>query len=483
MTDSRVPGRTPLRPWLPVAGVAFLALAASISGLGNQWSQDDFPLIWKNPAMHDLSGAWRFFLEPYWPEPFIQALYRPFASVSFALQWAISGGSPMLFRIASYLLYAGSAVALFFLARRLLPVAAAFAAAALFAVHPVHVESVAVAVNQAEIWVGLLACVIVLYYLRARSRGGPLTRREILVLAALYLAACLFKENALMIPGFLLLAEPLLIRTGEPWRARAGVLRLPFLVLALVAVAFYGVRTLVLRGDAVGTFAAEGFFGLDMTERGLTMLAVVPEWVRLLVWPAHLQADYSPSEIVGATGWGMQQTLGAVLLLALLLTALVSWRRAPVITFGLGWTAIALFPVSNVLVTTGIVMAERTLFLPSVGFLLAVGGAAALLVGRAEAGARVALAAGLGVLLIAGTYRSGLRHPVWQDQFTLWHSTAIRDAPLSYRARHALAEMLFLAGAEGEAEQHYRAAIALYPRMSTVYLDYANKLRVKGHCY
>jgi len=88
------------------------------------------------------------------------------------------------------------------------------------------------------------------------------------------------------------------------------------------------------------------------------------------------------------------------------------------------------------------------------------------------------------VLIILGVYRSTTRHPVWADQFTYWYVTANEDAPLSFRAHHALAEMYVTAKAEGRAEEEYRVAIALAPPgVSTVYLDYANRLRLRGFCY
>ena len=104
------------------------------------------------------------------------------------------------------------------------------------------------------------------------------------------------------------------------------------------------------------------------------MLGVVPEWFRLFFWPEHLRADYSPHEIVGATHWGVAQTFGAALLVADLLS---SRGRAgaprPAVTFGILWTAIGMSLVSNVLFATGIVLAERTLFLATIGVVIAGG--------------------------------------------------------------------------------------------------------------
>lgn len=464
-------------------GIAFVAIAASIWGLGNYWAQDDFPLIWKYDAVHHLPGAWQFFAKPYWPPPFSPDLYRPLALVTFALQWAVAGDTAIVFRIVSYLLYAACSIAVFLLARRLMPFAVAVAIGALFAAHPVHVEAVAMAVNQGEIWVGLLACLITVRYLRARA-AGPLGGRDEAIMAVTFAIACLFKENALMIPGFLLAAELLLVRAPVPLRERVAGIRRFYLLLALVAVSFYWVRTLVLGGSLIGSFTAEGLAGLTLSGRALTMLQVVPHWARLLVWPRNLQADYSPQEISTAEGWGDGQTLGILLVAMALLLLAWTWRRVPVSAFGLAWLAIALFPVHNVLVPTGIVLAERTLFLPSIGFLIAVGGLAAHLLPQAGLRYRQLVAAATGALVVIGVYRSTTRHPIWEDQFTLWYQTANRDAPKSYRAHHALAEMYFIAGVEGRAEREYRLAIQYAPPgISSVYFDYANRLRLKGFCY
>jgi hypothetical protein len=463
--------------------VVLLAVAASISGIANQFAQDDFAIIWKNQAVHQLGHALRFFAEPYWPKPFTPDLYRPLALVSYAVQWAGSGGGALTFRIVSYLLYAVTCLAMFRVARLTLPLAAAFGAAALFAVHPVHVEAVAVAVNQGELWVGLLSCIAVFRYVTARRAGGALSIRTTLGIGALYLVGCFFKENALVLPGLLAAAELFLVPAGEPLRVRVRQVRFLYLFLVMLAIAFLSVRTAVLGGSVRGTAIAEALAPQGVWGRLLTMLTVVPEWIRLLLWPAHLQGDYSPQEIPGQNTWITADTLGALLLVAAVIAAVAARRRAPTITFGLAWTAVALFPVHNVLVPTGIVLAERTLLLPSIGALIALGGLGALLVER-EPAIRPGLAVLTSLLLILGVYRSTTRHPVWSDQFNYWYMTANYDAPDSYRAHHALAEMYVLARADGRAEQEFRLSIALAPPyVSTVYLDYANRLRLKGLCY
>jgi hypothetical protein len=221
-----------------------------------------------------------------------------------------------------------------------------------------------------------------------------------------------------------------------------------------------------------------------MGQRAIAMLAVVPHWFRLLFWPAHLQADYSPGEIVAQTVWGPGQTLGVLLLAAVILATLFCRRRAPMIAFGLAWCAIALFPVHNVLVPTGIVLAERTLFLPSIGAMLALGGLGAVLVERATPRSRMILSAATAALLMLGMFRSLTRHPVWHDQFGLWYRTANEDAPLSFHAHEALAEAYFNVGVERMAEEEYQLAMQFAPPgMTRPMMQYGDKLRQRGYCY
>ena len=140
-----------------------------------------------------------------------------------------------------------------------------------------------------------------------------------------------------------------------------------------------GILYLVVRTKITGTLA--GDFPTSQSgkpRRGsecFTALRISLEWVRLLLWPAHLQADYSPRDIERATSFGLQQAAGLTLLLGVRAITLATWKRLPVVAFGLCWTAPRDFPVSNLVLKAGILLAERTLFVPSVGAMMVLGGA------------------------------------------------------------------------------------------------------------
>ncbi len=486
MADDPGPVATSPARWGPALGLTLLVLASTWAGVGNGWVQDDLPIIFVNALVHSLGNLGQLFTHSYWPAPYPPDLYRPMAMVGFALQWSVAGGEPLVFRLVSIALYLVVTLALWRLALRLLPRGPAWVVAALFAVHPVHVEAVAVAVNQGELLVALVLILGMNAWIDRRKAGAPTGGWWGARLAAAYFVGILIKEHAVVFPALLAALEFTVLDDRRPFGTRLREHRQFLLGAALAVVLAVAMRDQVLAGNTRGSFTAEALEGLGVGGRALTMLSVVPEWARLLIWPRHLQADYSLQEIVPATGFGAAQLLGTALLLLAIVILLACRRRLPVAAFGVGWLAIALGPVHNVLVPTGIVLAERTLFLGSAGFLL---GGVALLAGARERvaarwprGTRGVVLAGLGALLAMGISRSTSRQRVWHDLPTLWRQT-LTDAPLSYRAHHAWAEILFKGGAKGPAEQHFRRAIALHPRGWPVYLELADKYRLSGNCW
>jgi tetratricopeptide (TPR) repeat protein len=212
------------------------------------------------------------------------------------------------------------------------------------------------------------------------------------------------------------------------------------------------------------------------------MLQIVPQWLRLLAWPAHLRAEYSPGEFVASKSFGAPEALGLVLVLGAITAIWYARRRAPGVAFGVAWTAVALIPVSNVLLPTGILIAERTLFLPSVGFVLAVGGLVTWLLERprfAGLAWRRGLAIATGILVIAGVARSASRERVWRDPQSLTFARLV-DAPQSWRVEQAHGEMLFDSGDPGDAVLAFRDAIANAPETWRPRNRLAQRLRMIG---
>ncbi len=459
--------------------VAVVAVAAAAAGLANGFAYDDIPLIVRDDRLHSLGHLPGLLFDTYWPAvPLGPAgrLYRPLTSLLLSVQWAVGSGSPLPFHIVSTLLYLCAALLVLALARRLLPAGPAAVAATLFAAHPVHTEVVGNVVGQGELLaaIGVLVAAILTVDL---TRCGA-TRGRLAGVVAGFAGSLLAKEHALVFLGL----APLLVAAAGGWRAlrREATGRL-LLMLLLVAMLYLTLRHAVL-GSLEGDLPHPAWWGVPPLERVLTMLAALPLLAARLLWPAHLQADYAPLEVELVRGMGAR-LIGGLLVLLGFTVALVLLRRRRVARLGLGWLALALLPASNLLFPTGIVLAERTLFLPSIGLCLAAG-AVVEAVQHVRAWGRRPAALGAGMLwalVLLGVVRSAARLPVWADNSVLF-ATTVRDAPRSYWAWRNYAGDLVLQGRGIEALAAYRRSLQLFRGDPTVYDDLAGVDRRRGRC-
>lgn len=470
---------TPLPAWFSPLLVAGLAAIVSAAGLGNGFAYDDVHLVLRNDRLHDLARLPALFAESYWPPVPLGPdgrLYRPLTAAAFAIQWALGGGSPFAFHLVSAGLYVLVSLLVLALARRVLPLGPATAAAALFAIHPVHTEVVGNVVGQGELlaagW-GLLALILAL----DGERSGWSARRTAGVLGALT-AALLSKEHAVVVP----LLFPVLLLAGG---GRAALLResagKAVVLMAGVLILYLSLRHAVL-GAISGDLMHPAWRGELAATRWLTMLAAVPTLIRLLVWPAHLQADYSPQELQVVHTLSGPALIGLGLLLGLGAIAFAA-RRHPAVPAGLAWTALAFLPAANLLLPTGVLLAERTLFLPSVGACLIAGGVAAGLGRRHAAVSAVRLGWGALVIgfILLGVTRSAWRLPAWRDNRVLFSQT-VRDAPESYWAWRNYAGDLVLRDQPDSARLAFERSLALFDRDPNVMDDLAGLERREGRC-
>ena len=465
--------------WL-YAGVAALALLASANSLANGFAYDDVALIATSQRVHSWDAWWTEFARTYWPEG---DGYRPFTMLAWRAQWTAGGGSPLVFHAVSMALHVATSIAVAWLGLLILPFAAAVAASALFAVHPVHTEAIANVAGQSELFVALASVLATAIYVRARSAGAVSTRAWGAI-AGLYAAACLFKEHAIVLPALLLLAEATVVPDDRPLRARLVSLRVPVLVLALVGVAYLWARSAVVIGvSGFRPFVVFQVLQLSAFDRALTMIGAATEWFRLLLWPARLATQYSPPAIEVAQGFSVSLVPGLLVVVATIGTLVACWKRSPVTSFGIAWLIITLLPASNFLVPAGFLIAERTLLLPSVGAMIALASAIPALVALADRRRvpRAAIATAVGVLVALGALRSITRNPVWQNDDRLWRQGVV-DTPDSYLAHFRLGLHLFATQRPAEGERHYRRAIELFPYDPLVVYSFAEQLRVLGRC-
>src|SRR2546427_3692860 len=277
----------------------------------------------------------------------------------FALDRLLDGTA--WFHLVNVLWHVATVVAVAALARRWAGDVAALAAGLLFAVHPVHVEAVANVVGRAELMAALFTVLAVYAAVERDSVGWS---------AALLALGLLSKENAAVAPG--LIACAWLLGFRRPDRRRLAAYVASWVILA---VAYAAVRWIVLHPYARTDVQAPVFIGASPFAVRLSAVTALADVVRLLVFPLALRADYSPNERTLVTSVVDGRFLLGLAALGLWVGLLVwTWRRGRrTEALGLAWVGIAFLPVANILFPTGVLVAERTLYLPSAGLALAFG--------------------------------------------------------------------------------------------------------------
>jgi len=531
--------RTLGHPWLEFATATvaafLLTLLAFGPGLRAAFVSDDVNAIVENEWVAgdlDAAGILRNF--SWWGAGRSDSRgYRPAATLSFALSRAASGSEPYGFRIVNYALNALCAGLLFALARVLgLGLAAAGAAAALFAVLPIHSEAVIWIVGRAELGATagflLAALLCVLVRQREATRGTRQAAWPLLVGAAGTVAVGMaFKENAvtaLALPAIFLLcagpvaaaaprvAEPERAAAKKPTRSRAAAGRgatttraapaaagfddsVPGsnpaawsgALVATGALAVGAAAYLVLRALAAGpppdskaiTLLDNPLAVVDVATRLLGAVAVLGRYVALTLWPASLSVDYSYDAL--GIGPGFRANGDSLVALAFLAAAAWAWLRAPgrrdVVRAGLLMTAASYSIVSNTVFVLGTILGERLFYLPTAGLCLAAVAMAEPLLPAASRGAwrpaSVAAATVLVAMVVAATMVGRERATDWMTPVSLFEA-AVATVPRSARARMELASAYGTAGRVDEALPHFAAALEIDPTYAAAAYNQAN---------
>jgi tetratricopeptide (TPR) repeat protein len=456
-----------------VAGLVY------VNSLGNGFAYDDVPIIQENPTLHSWSELATAIVRPYWPGPTGReaSLWRPVTTATLGAQYVAFGGAHLPFHLLNVVLHAASAVLVFLLLGQLMTAGAALVGGLVFAVHPLHVEAVANVVGVAELISGsvvLAACLL-------HVRSGPSTGwRLALLLGGLYAVGFGAKESAVTLPGLIFLLDAARQQIGlrelpeyvaRRWRA--------YFVMFVVAASM-----LLARLEVLGSIAnPSGPLGAGLLEdvpRIWTLGEVWTHYVRLWVFPLDLAADYSPNVIPISTGWHAANVLGVLLALAVFTGCLIAWRR-PALTpgsgsaraaaFGVLWFAIAVSPISNTLFVSGVLLAERTLYLPSVGLAAATGWMFVRVASRRPVLAPVLLS----MALLAGAVRTWTRNEAWRDNQTTF-TILVRDYPYSGRSQWVLGDNFMERGRVSEALFAYRSAVNLLGRSYILLLHVAERL-------
>lgn len=400
---------------------------------------------------------------------------RPLPSVTFAIDWWRGGGQAAAFQQTNVLLHAANALLVFALlllaGRSARPpdataspwaLAAPLLAAALWAVHPIQVQTVTYVVQRMAELAALFTLLSVIFYVRGRTaprRQAPWLAGAVVAFAL----GALCKENAWVTPALWWLAEFGLCRGGRPLLAT----RADRLLFALP----FGLAVLVILDVAsgVGPLARHFLPGYEvrdftLAERLLTQPRVILFHVSQILWPAPGRFSVE-HDFLASTGVFSPPSTAAALLAVLAwcaggLLALMS-RHGRIAGFWMLWLVVGLVPESSVPPLE--MVFEHRMYLPGVALFALAGMAAAPLFGAATRPPRLIAAAAGGLAVLALSWITPAQVRLWSSHLTLYEN-AVGHAPTSGRAWAGYGAALLEAGRGGEAGTALRRAVDLDPR-------------------
>ena len=348
--------------------------------------------------------------------------------------------------------------------------------ATVFALHPLHVESVAWASERKDVLSGLFWMLSLWAYARFAERPGSL-QRYLLVFGSLALGL-LAKPMLVTLPFVLLLLDfwPLrrLARAGSERLVDADLLRrtlcekLP--LFALVAAA--SVVTYIAQ-QSKGAMADWTAFPVSV--RASNALISYVSYIGKALWPSGLAVFYPHPK--GAVSFPLSLAAGLVLLLLTALAIRLA-RRRPYLPVGWFWYLGTLVPVIGIVQVGAQAMADRYTYIPLVGLSIAMAWGVEDLIGQSHRAKAAAAALG-GVGVAALGFAASLQVGHWRDGESLFRH-ALRVAEPSHVAHCALGSALIKRGSANEALKHFEEAVRIAPELTGPRVALASALYDRG---
>jgi tetratricopeptide (TPR) repeat protein len=468
-----LPGTRPSRLWTDGLLLTFLtafALLPYLNTLRNLFVYDDSSQVVNNPYLQNFHHLKEIFTTPVWSflgGDYSHNYYRPLMLLGYLLCHQLFGFRPLAFHLVNVVLNMVVVLLLFLVTGRMFnDNRLAFVAAGLFAVHPIHSESVAWIAAVTDLELTLFYLLAFWFFLGLSKLSGPRLVLGELSMAASFGLALLAKEPAVTLVVLATLYEHCWREDRKETRVETKLLRYGPLWLLLFAY-------LIFRVHFMGALAARSQLpdmGLD--EEILSALALAGQYVWKLFWPAKLCAFHVFH--VSTSLFDPRVLGGAGALMGLVFLFVFFRNREPLVSFGVLFFFLNLVPVLNAHWMAANVFTERYLYLPSVGFCWVLGWAGAALwrtaTKRSVWWRGVVIVSAIAIAAVC-TLRIMRRNQDWHDDMRLYKATVALQ-PDAYIIHINLAAIYLDQNDFKNAEQELREANRVAPDYPLILNNY-----------
>ncbi|XP_063357146.1 protein O-mannosyl-transferase TMTC1 isoform X2 [Pelmatolapia mariae] len=492
--------RVTVRPETVWAAGRYIALAALCilcysNSLHGELVHDDVWAIVNNPDVRPGSSLRNIFSDDFWGKRMADNTshksYRPLCILTFKLNIVLGGMTPLYFHIVNVCLHCTVTCLLMhvcqchvFENRRL-----AFVTALLFAVHPVHTEAVSGIVGRADVLACLLFLLTFLSYIRSVSgRVSEDTLAFTVSSSSLFLSlllgtcAMLVKETGITVFGVCLLYDALVLcRKPLMHHVSSSTLREllhicnPFIKRACLITGYVVIIVsfrLWLMGGSMPLFSEQdnpASFSPHFLTRFLTYSYLLSFNAWLLLAPIVLCYDWQVGSITLVESLGdvrnVATMLLAVVMIALCLHCIFSLQRrdSREVLVGLLFLVFPFIPASNLFFRVGFVVAERVLYMPSMGYCILVAHGLGRLCSSVGRWGTAVLSVSMLLLVLLFSWKTVHQNNVWLSREALFLS-GIQTLPHNAKVHYNYANFLKDTSRHQEAIHHYTTALRLYPR-------------------
>lgn len=434
------------RLWLKRGILAIALLVPVLLAYSNSFragfTLDNEFIILKNPALQTATSAnVDLILEHtyWWPKEEV-GLYRPLTTLSYLLNYSVFGNreNPVGYHVVNLLLHCMNVFLVYLLAKRFihgnwLPELIALA----WAVHPVLTESVTNMVGRADLLAGAGILGGFLLYLKSSESSGWPRIGYLAALAGITAVGVFSKENAVAILGVVILYEATFYK--ERKNLRAAALGCLAIVIPIACLLYQRARLLAAYPPQHYLFLENPLIAARFIQAKLTAIYVMAICIWKMVWPATLSPDYSYNQIPLVSG-SLHDWIAWAAIAAILVAAVILFKRNKTAFFFIAFAFVVFAPTSNLLFDIGAIMAERFLYLPTLGFTVCVALAIDYVSGRL--GMRALTPIAFALIIAALGIRTWVRNKDWHDDLSL-AIASVKTSPESFKTHMALADSYY----------------------------------------
>lgn len=489
--------------------------------LFHDFTQDDAIVIYDNmytqQGISGISGLLKYdtffgFFKEEGKEKLVSGgRYRPFTPIMFAIENQIFGslrkdavGNPIkdakgntileyppfvghFFNIIWYII---SGILMYLVLRRLLQdkgeslaILVSFTATLIFMAHPIHTEAVANIKGRDEI-MALVGSLAALYFsMKAFDTNKYFWN---IVAAILFFVGLMSKENTITFLGIIPFAY---------WfftSASTGQIIRQMIPLLVSAIAFIALRTSVIGMDAGGTpwelmnnpflkIVNGQYIPYSAGEKFATIMYTLGKYIQLMIAPITLTHDYYPYHVKTMTFGDPMALLSLALYAFLMFVAIKGIKTKSVPAFGIWFFLMSLSIVSNFVFPIGTNMSERFMFMPSVGFCLAICYLMYQKIGNVNTILGI-----VAIVCALFTFKTIDRNKVWKDNFTLF-TTDVKTSSASAKLQNSVGGEYTTKGAlekdEKKKMEYLKTAIPYLQKAVEIHPKYRNAYLLMGNAY